>query len=373
MGKEATGPIVRQIEVLLDSGSAAGVTDTQLLVRFNTRRDPVREVAFAAIVTRHGPMVLHVCREILGDRHHAKDAFQAVFLVLARKAETIRDPELLDNWLYGVAVRTARKAKVSLARRRKNEEGTAMRYPRSGSSVPVESTLQHVGEPALSHEQAEMLHEEIDRLPRSFRLPVVHHYFEGLTLDEAARRLRWPAGTVRSRLARARQKLRRNLIRRGVVLSTGVLAEASSQKPISACLSSPLSEATIRAAIRFVSGRTTAELASSPIVVLAREVLQAILFQKLKLTAMSLLLLGSVATGAGYLTHFARIGDEPKLRLIESGQPPLDRSTSQVPRRRAGCSSSAASSTRKETRCRMRRQWPSHDPRRSDARPWWGD
>ena len=147
-------------------------------------------------------MVLEVCRQLLGDLHHAEDAFQAVFLVLARKAGSIRDPELLGNWLYGVALRTARKAKVRLDRQRKHEEGDSMRRPGSGSSVPVEPMVQPAEQPALAREQAEALHEEIGRLPGSFRLPVVLCYFEGLTLDEAARRLRWPAGTVRSRLAR---------------------------------------------------------------------------------------------------------------------------------------------------------------------------
>ena len=91
----------------------------------STGRDAAGEAAFAALVARHGPMVLDVCRQLLGDRHHAEDAFQAVFLVLARKARSIRDPDLLGNWLYGVALRTARKARVRLARRRQNEEGDA--------------------------------------------------------------------------------------------------------------------------------------------------------------------------------------------------------------------------------------------------------
>ncbi len=178
---------------------------------------PTGEAAFAALVARHGPMVLHVCRQLLGDRHHAEDAFQAVFLVLARKARSIRDPDLLGNWLYGVALRTARKARGQLARRRKNEEGDAMRRSGSGPGVPTEPTVQPAEHPVLAREQAEVLYREIDRLPGPFRLPVVLCYFEGLTLDEAARGLRCPAGTVRSRLARACDKLRRGLTRRGVV------------------------------------------------------------------------------------------------------------------------------------------------------------
>src|SRR5580658_6512149 len=133
MSPVTTPSVVRQIGSLFDGGSVAGLTDRQLIERFNDRRDAIGEAAFAALVTRHGPMVLHVCRQLLSDQHHAEDAFQAVFLVLARKARSIRDPDLLGNWLYGVALRTARKARVQLARRRKNEEGDAMSRP---SSIP---------------------------------------------------------------------------------------------------------------------------------------------------------------------------------------------------------------------------------------------
>src|SRR4029077_138235 len=104
---------------LFEVGSAAGLSDRQLLERFTSRSDPVDEAAFAALVARHRPMVLGVCRQLLGDHHHAEDAFQAVFLVLARQARSIRDPDLLGNWLYGVALRTARTSRGRIARRRK--------------------------------------------------------------------------------------------------------------------------------------------------------------------------------------------------------------------------------------------------------------
>ncbi len=138
MAYAATGSVFRQIESLFDGGSVAGMTDRQLLERFIARRDPAGEAAFAALVTRHGPMVLDLCLSILGDLHHAEDAFQAVFLVLARRAGSIRDPDLLGNWLYGVAIRTARCAKHQLDRQRKNEEQGAMRRLGSGSNTAVE-------------------------------------------------------------------------------------------------------------------------------------------------------------------------------------------------------------------------------------------
>src|SRR5580692_11573217 len=112
MAHAAAGSIVRQIESLFQHGSVAGLTDRQLLEWFTASRDAAGDAAFAALVTRYGPMVLHVCRQLLGDRHHAEDAFQAVFLVLARKALSIRDPDLVGTWIYGVAIRTARKARA---------------------------------------------------------------------------------------------------------------------------------------------------------------------------------------------------------------------------------------------------------------------
>jgi RNA polymerase sigma factor (sigma-70 family) len=310
--------VVRQIESLFDGGSVAGLTDRQLIERFTRARDAAGEAAFAALVRRHGPMVLDICRHLLGDLHHAEDAFQAVFLVLARKAPSIAEPDLLGNWLYGVALRTAKNARARLARRRKNEELGWMRYQSSDSSILIEPAVPPAQERVLALEQAELLHGEIDRLPRPFRLPIVLCYFEGLTLDEAAHRLRWPAGTVRSRLARACAKLRRGLTRRGVALSGAGLAAALNSRSASAAISSPLCDNTTQAAIQFAGGR-----AASPVVVsLAQEVLRAMLIHKLRFTIFTLLLLAALATGAGLLTHTLAITDEPK-KIPAAVQPPL--------------------------------------------------
>src|SRR5436305_833181 len=129
MAQVASPSLVRQLGSLFDGSSVAGLSDRQLLERFNARRDPAGNAAFAALVARHGPMVLGVCRQLLADRHHAEDAFQAVFLVLARKAPSLREPELLGNWLYGVALRTARKARGRLVRQRRIEEKGSVRRP----------------------------------------------------------------------------------------------------------------------------------------------------------------------------------------------------------------------------------------------------
>ena len=130
MTNVTTPSMVRQLGSLFDGGSVAGLSDRQLIERFLDRRDTAGEAAFAAMVARHGPMVLGVCRQLLGDRHHAEDAFQAVFLVLARKAGSVRDPDRLGAWLYGVTVRTARKARTQL----RVGAGTRSGSPGSGRS-----------------------------------------------------------------------------------------------------------------------------------------------------------------------------------------------------------------------------------------------
>jgi RNA polymerase sigma factor (sigma-70 family) len=300
MGNVTTRSVVRQIESLYGGASIAGLSDRQLVERFVMRRDKDDEDAFAALVARHGPMVLGVCQKLLGDCQQAEDAFQAVFLVLARKARSVRDPDLLCNWLYGVAVRTARKARTRLARQKRTEEDCAVSHPEASTTMAGDRV-------AIEREHAETLHAEIERLPGLFRVPVVLCYFEGLTLDQAALRLGCPAGTVHSRLARARDKLRRGLTRRGVVMPATALAAALATRPAVASVSSQLCETTARAAIEFAAGRSVATLGGA----LAQEVLRAMFFHKVKFIPFTLLLLGAVATSAGYLTHALAGNDEP--------------------------------------------------------------
>jgi RNA polymerase sigma factor (sigma-70 family) len=308
MSHVATASVARQLGALFAGGSAAGLSDRQLLERFAADRD---QAAFAAIVARHGPMVLGVCRQLLGDRHEAEDAFQAVFLVLARKAGSLRQPELLGNWLYGVALHTARRARGRLTRRRQTEEAGAISRPEAQSAAPAE--------PLIDREQSEMLHVEIDRLPGNFRAPVVLCYFEGLTLDEAAHRLRWPVGTTRSRLARAREKLRRGLTRRGFALSATATAAMLVPRSASASVSSLLCETTTRAAIHFAARHAAGGALAAPAAALAQEVLCTMLLHKLKAAALSLMILAVVAAGAGWLARPLVRGDEPKMQM--KGQP----------------------------------------------------
>src|SRR5262249_33842770 len=150
------------------------------------------EAAFAGLLRRYGPLVLGVCRQVLGDLHAAEDAFQATFLVLACKAASIRRSASLGPWLYRVAVNIAPTAQTPAAQRRLHERQAAAMAP--ANSVDASSL----------RDWQPVLHEEVDRLPKKYRLPVVLCYLEGRTHAEAARRLGWPIGTVKGRLSRAR-------------------------------------------------------------------------------------------------------------------------------------------------------------------------
>jgi RNA polymerase sigma factor (sigma-70 family) len=190
------------------SASTEGVSDGELLRRFVAWRD---EAAFRGLVQRLGPMVLAVCQRVLHDRHEAEDAFQATFLVLARKAGTLSRPELLGNWLYGVAYRIAYKVKSRAARRRFTE-AQAARPPGPEPSVQ-----------AAWREVQAVVDDELNGLPEKYRVPLVLVYLEGKTHEEAAALLGCPAGSMSWRLTRGRELLRRRLSGRGLVLSIALL------------------------------------------------------------------------------------------------------------------------------------------------------
>src|SRR5580698_9044566 len=178
----------------------------QLLERFATGRGEPRELAFAALVERHGPFVLRVCRSVLRDEAAAEDAFQATFLALARKAGSLWAHDSLAPWLHQAAYRAAVHDRSAIIRRRSHEHAAAAL--RAGSVAPPHH--------ANDDELAKIIHEEIDRLPGRFRVAVVLCDLEGRTHEQAARHLGCAVGTVKSRLARGRSKLRGRLVRRGV-------------------------------------------------------------------------------------------------------------------------------------------------------------
>jgi RNA polymerase sigma factor (sigma-70 family) len=182
------------------------LSDGELLGLFADHRDETAEMAFAALIERHGSMVLRVCRSILQNDHDAQDAqdaFQATFLILVRRAGAVRKRESVGSWLHGVALRVSACARTAEALRRRHEQ-------RAAEMAPARSA----GEPD-SHEIAAVLHQELARMPERCRAAVVLCYLEGLTCEAAAQRLGWPVGTVKSRLARGRDRLLRRLIRRG--------------------------------------------------------------------------------------------------------------------------------------------------------------
>jgi RNA polymerase sigma factor (sigma-70 family) len=282
MGGSPFSDVVRYLRGLIGLRGGGDLSDAQLLQRFVTHRDPA---AFETLVQRHGPMVLGVCRQLLRDPQDAEDAFQATFLVLARKAGAIAQRELVGNWLYGVAYRVAVRARARASRRQARE--------RQGADMTATEAADDAGE----RELRPVLHEEVNRLPAKYRLPVVLCYLEGKTNAEAARELGWPTGTVSGRLARARDLLRRRLVRRGLTLSAAVavlLARDATAVP------PPLLAATVRAALLCLAGPAAAGLIPAQVTSLVKGVLQAMFMTKVK-KALVVLLVALLITGAGLL------------------------------------------------------------------------
>ena len=225
------------IHTLFEAGTLGGLTDAQLLKHFAARRDWASEAAFALIVERHGPMVLRVCRSILADHHSAEDAFQATFLVLAQKAGSLRSRDNLSPWLYQVAYRVASCARLAASRRRKHELGAAAQKV----ALAYEDASEDVGP---------IVHAEVNALPERYRSVIVLCCMNGRSHAEAARQLGCPIGTVQSRLARGRERLRYRLARRGLVPSS-VLLTASSTETV---LPEALANSTARLASLLIAG-----------------------------------------------------------------------------------------------------------------------
>ena len=263
------------------SGATESVVETgdrELLRQFSEQRS---ESSFGALVRRHGPMVQGVCRRILGDVHEAEDAFQAVFLVLARKSASIRKPELLGNWLYGVACRISRKARIK-AVRKETWERRARKMPTQEQILELEWS-----------ELRQVLDDELSRLPEKYRAPLVLCYLEGRTNSEAAAELGWPAGSISGRLARAREVLRQRLNRRGLTLSAGLLAVLLLHKAASADVSPLLTEAAIRTGLS--GSAKTAVSIPAGVLELANESAERSLLSSLKTFALALIVALAVA------------------------------------------------------------------------------
>jgi RNA polymerase sigma-70 factor (ECF subfamily) len=289
----------RGIEVLRESGE---LTDGQLLTRFLGRRD---DDSFEALLRRHGPMVLGVCRRVLHHEQDAEDAFQATFLVLARKAGSVVPRERVGNWLYGVAYKTALKARALSAKRR-GREFQVMAMP--------EPTGARRGQDLWADVQP-VLDRELSRLPDKYRFPVVLCDLEGKTHKEAARQLGCPEGTVSVRLVRARALLARRLTQRGLVCTGTVLATAFAQNVASANVPAELVGPTVEAANLYASGQSSvAGLVSDEVATLTEGVVKTMGMTNLKTLALVLLFAGAGLLACGMLIP----GGEPAGRARES-------------------------------------------------------
>ncbi|MBY0525376.1 MAG: RNA polymerase sigma factor [Gemmataceae bacterium] len=278
--------IIQHLCRLVSSESAEGMTDEQLLECFTAQQD---EGAFAALLRRHGPMVLAACRRVLGD---ADDAFQATFLILIRKARSIGRPERLGNWLYGVAHRTALDARANRARRQARERQVA---EMPAAEAPVDAVWQDL---------RPILDDELSRLPEKYRAPLVACYLQGKTKEEAARQLGWPEGTVSGRLARAKELVRSRLARRGLALTPAVVAAMLSTNAAPAAVPAALFDATLRVGILFAAGQGAAAGALSvQVTALTARVLRTMSLIRLKTAATILLATSLLVTGAGVLAY----------------------------------------------------------------------
>jgi RNA polymerase sigma factor (sigma-70 family) len=245
MGLRRGRDAIQEIQTLYNCGAMGSWTDGQLLTEFLAGHEG-NEAALRVLIRRHGPMVLGVCRRILGEEHAAEDAFQNTFVILVKKAEFLRDCNLITNWLFGVALRVARKENAKAARRRVVERRAAGARSVWQCDDPDRDELRAI------------IDAEINRLPERYRLPLILCHLEGLRHEEVAQKLGCPVGTVESRLSRAREQLRSRLTRRGLAPTASVIGLVAS--PADGAVSvgaafSALTESTLLAAVRIVPQR----------------------------------------------------------------------------------------------------------------------
>jgi RNA polymerase sigma factor (sigma-70 family) len=282
------------------------LTDGQLLERFAAER---QEAAFEALVWRHGTMVHNVCRRLLGDGPDAEDAFQATFLLLVRKAAAIRNCEAVASWLYKVAYRVALRARAAAAK-----------GPRRG--LPDAEPAAPPADDALAWRDVRpVLDDEVSRLPEKYRRAVVLCYLSGRTTEEAARQLGCARGTVLSRLAWARERLRRRLVRRGVTLSAAALT-ACLARDASAALPAARLASTVKAALWYAAGNAaTAGVLSRRAVSLTEGVLHAMYLDKVKVVLVAALVLVALGAGLGLWNRPSATADPVERRHEEAASP----------------------------------------------------
>jgi RNA polymerase sigma factor (sigma-70 family) len=310
MASTPLGAVVRHIRKLAGA-PVARTTPVQLLRRF---ADEQNEDAFAELMRRHGPLVLSVCRRVLGHEQDAEDAFQAAFLVLARKAASIRKGESVGSFLYGVAYRIAMKERTKHAGRRQREREV-------GQPAATEPVYE-----AAWRELQVILDEGLNHLPEKYRVPFVLCCLEGKSKSEAARELDWKEGTVSSRLAHARKELQQFLSRKGVTLSAAMAAVGIAENTASAYVPPLLAASCVRAATLFASG-SIAALETVKAVQLAEALLRSMAALPWKM-ATALLMVVCLAAGGAGLAHHAEAAKQ-----AAASEPP--KATPSAPRKQA--------------------------------------
>lgn len=283
------GTFFRRLRYVLGSPATEGVSDGALLERYVAGRE---EAAFAALMERHGPMVLGVCRRVLRNSPDADDAFQATFLVLLRKAGSISKRESAGSWLYGVAYRIALRARVAVERHQAQQ--------RQVEEMANKTARDSLSDPDLRP----ILDEELQQIPEKYRQAVILCYLEGRTTEEAARQLGCPFGTVSSRLARARDMLRTRLIRRGLTIASGAVAALVTQNAAPAAVPPALTNLTLTVAHELLATgmATTSGVASAKVAALTEGALKAMWIGKLKATA-ALVMAAVGLAGSGLLVQ----------------------------------------------------------------------
>jgi RNA polymerase sigma factor (sigma-70 family) len=286
MSRGALRPVIGYLRHVAKPGDDAN--DRHLLDRFTTLDD---QAAFATLVRRHSRLVLAACRKVLNDSADVEDAFQATFLVLTRKAHTIRWRDNVGGWLHGVAHRVAVHARAERQHRKLREESAGLQRPEA--VLPSDLTWP---------EAVGVLHEELDRLPDKFRLPLLLCYLDGLSRDEAAQKLGWSVGSVKGNLERGRKRLHARLVRRGITLSAGLLGAVAA--PAQAVVPLKLVDS--------VMSRANAPASAAPATVaaLAQGVLRVMKLQQIKSVITYTILTGVLTLGVGVHT-FAVFDDKP--------------------------------------------------------------
>jgi len=307
MSSASSRDVLRHLNTLFHCGVAWQLSDAELLERFVAGRDEDAEAAFAALVDRHGAMVLGVCRRVLGNRDGSEDAFQATFLVLAKKAAVLARRDQLASWLHGVARRAALDARARAIRQKAKEN-------RLVATLPVEPPDQ-----TMASELRTILDEELARLPDRHRTVIVLCELEGLSRRDAAVRLGISEGTLSSRLARAKQRLRDRLTRRGFALSAAILASLLGQDAHAVLVSRALVDSTIRAASLVAAGSSLAGVVSTSVTTITDGVLKAMLLAKLKFVVLGVISLAVVTAGVGVMAQDGpnRSSDNDRLRAVE--------------------------------------------------------